>query len=308
MLVYIILIRLNTLIYPVAYQLKPSDGYLNEVFFTLLSNPLSQSIVAIVLIYIQALVINRIGIKHKLNKNFGLLPGVFYALFISLVPLETALTPILIANTFVIISLQYIITTYNKREVSRNVFSSGMYATLGSLFYFPYLYFFVVTTIGLLIMRSFSFKERLQHMIGWVLPYLLIWVWHFWSDNESPVIPNYFQDQYSFLNVGQIEGVKLWAFVILFVVFILVFLTQYLTFSSKKEITTQKKIDIFYWVMLYGGISILFYNHLSISHFFVVALPFGYFLAMSIVNIKNVTIRELVHFLLIAGVIYNHYL
>ena len=80
MFVYITLIRLNTLINPVAYELKSSDGYLNEVFFNLLSNPLSQSIVAIVLIYIQALVINRIGIKHKLNKNFGLLPGVFYAL------------------------------------------------------------------------------------------------------------------------------------------------------------------------------------------------------------------------------------
>ena len=307
MLVYVVIIRLHTIINPIPYELGEEDGFLVEVFFNSFSSPLTQAILAIVLIYIQALLINRIGIKHKLNKDFGLLPGVFYALFLSLYPQESALSPSLLANTFIIIALQYIITTYNKREVSANVFSSGMYASIASIFYFPYLYFFVITTIGFLIMRSFSFKERVQHLIGWLIPYILIWVYQFWYGHEKSIIPYYFHEKYGLLNFEL--GFNLKEMIVIGIIgfLIITFLVQYGRFSSKRDITTQKKIDIFYWVLFYGGLSILFYAHTDITHFAVIALPFGYLLAMSIVNINNLILRELFHILFVVLVIYVHY-
>jgi hypothetical protein len=307
MLGYITLIRIHTLLDPVAYHIGNQDGHVTKIIYEWLSSSRAQAVVAILLIYIQALLINRIGIKHKLNKDFGLLPGIFYALVLSIIPDRSALTPSIIANTFIIISVHYIITTYNKKEVSANVFSSGMYAALASIIYFPYLYFFIITTVGFLIMRSFSFKERLQHLCGWIIPYVLIWVFQFWMDQEDRIIPDYFKDKYGFFNFegsGSIKDLLVFAITIMLVLTILL---QYVKFSSKRDIRSQKKIDLFYWVLFYGGISTLFYAYLDVTHFAVIALPFGYFLAMSMVSINNLILRELIHILLLSVVVYIHF-
>lgn len=304
MLVYIALLRIKTFLDPVGYQIKSEDGYLNEVLFGFLTSPLSQSIIAVIFIFIQALIINRVGIKNKINKEFGLLPGAMFALFICMIPYSAALTPLLVANTFIILSLQSIFTTYNKKEVSKAIFYSGFFASIASLFYFPFLYFFFITTIGLMIMRSFTLKERLQHLIGWVVPYALIYVWHFWIDYPQMILPDYFKNQYALLNIGLMGTFKGLIFSIVALFMIIYFLAKYIAFSSKKDITVQKKIDIFYWVLLYGGLSIFFYNFVTIDHFITIALPVGYLLAMGFVGMKNKVYPEIIHLLMIGVVIY----
>lgn len=299
MLFYIVLLRIKYFLYPVAYTLQPGDGPLNEIFFTGFSSPMSQSIIAVLLIYIQSLMINRIGIKHKINTDIGLLPGAMYALFISLIPIEAALYPVLIANTFIVIALQNIFTTYNKKQVAKAVFSSGMAASIASLFYFPYLYFFFITTISLLILRSFTIKERLQHLLGWITPYVLMYVWQFWFDAQKMIIPHYFDEQYALFKVPYLSSIHEISFSVAAVLMILYFLFQYSKFSSKKEITVQKKIDIFYWVLLYGGLSTLFYNHVDITQFLTIGFPIGYMIAMAFIGIKNKIVPEILHLVLL---------
>ncbi len=303
-LVYILVLRINTLIYPIPYIPKEGDGYLSLTFYTVFSNPLVQAILAIVLLFVQSLMINRIGIKHKINRDIGLLPGAIYALFICLIPYETALPPVLIANTFVIVSLQYIFSTYNKRQVAKAVFSSGLAASIASLFYFPFLYFFFITTIGLLILRSFTLQERLQHLIGWFIPYVLLFVWEFWSDFERLVIPHYFENQYAFIRLPSINGIHDIVLYALTGISVIYFIINYSSFSSKKEITVQKKIDVFYWLLAYGILVSFFYNYLTIDHVMTLALPIGYMLAMAFINMKNQLVPEIVHVALLGVWVY----
>lgn len=303
-IVYVVGLRFSSFITPEVYQLKPEDGPINAIFYKWVSNPMTQSIFTALLLFVQALMINRIGIKNRINKEIGLLPGVIYVLFICLIPLPHICYPIILANTFIIISLQYIFSTYNKKSVANAAFMSGFMASLASLIYFPYLYFFFITTISLLIMRSFSTKERLQHLIGWFIPYTLLSSWQYWRNVDNLVIPHYFKNQYAFFNLPELSSLNIMIFLGVTIVMVVYLIFRFPSFSSKKEITIQKKIDIFYWILLYGGVSIIFYNYVGFEHFATIALPIGYLLAMVFASIRNIVLAELLHLLLIGLIIY----
>ena len=304
LLPYAILVRLISFIHPQVYEVQETDGAINEWIFAQLYTPHSQAVVAILLIYIQALLLNRVGIKHKINKEIGLLPGLFFILFSGIIMMSNTLHPVIFANTFIILGLQNIFLTYNRKEASKEVFLSAFYSSLASLFYFPFIYFFVVTTAGLLIMRSFSFKERFQHLIGWTLPYFLLWVWEYWIMEPHKVIPYYFADQYKLIHISIFPTLKHSLLILFLFGSILYFLLRYSTYQSKRLITVQKKIDILYWVLFYGGVTALFYKHLEIEHLITIGLPVGYLFGMSIITIKDNAIQELTHLLMIAFMIY----
>jgi len=82
----------------------PDDNLLQRLVFNNISDALIQNIVANLLIFVHVLLINYICIKHKLSREITLFSGLFYVLFVSLLPDNMVLSNALIANTFIIIA------------------------------------------------------------------------------------------------------------------------------------------------------------------------------------------------------------
>jgi len=106
LLPYTIILRIYSLIYPSAYESSQVDGWINySVFSFLLEYPRIQAIIAILIIFIQAVCINYIVNKHRLLVRPNLFPGLLYILLTSFHKEFLLLNPIILANFFLLIAL-----------------------------------------------------------------------------------------------------------------------------------------------------------------------------------------------------------
>ena len=306
LLPYTLLIRLKSLLDPEAYALSANEGILNEFVFTWISSPLAQNILACILIFLQAALLNRIFIKNRISNESTLLPGMFYILFTSVLPGFLGFNPILIGNTFLLIAISEMLKTYKKPRAATQIFNTGFFISIASLFYLPYLAFVVFGIIGIMSLRSFKLGERLQLICGAIIPLFLMGSWMYYSKNLNKFYPDYFSvninvfsqfvsDQYTWITMG------------VFIAGIVLVVFGYNGFTMKKSIQVQKKIDVLYWIVLVSVLSIFLGSQLTESHFMVVIAPVAGLFALLFLRIRNKITMELVHLLFVAGVFFIHF-
>ncbi len=250
--------------------------------------------------------INRIVIKNNLSKENNLVSGLIYGLFNSILLAFLPLTPELVASFFVLLSVQSIFNAYNNLKSADEIFLSGFYMAMGSLIYFPVFYLLLVTFIGFLIMRSFRGIERIQHIIGWSVPFFLIWTIEYYFKAEPSDFPGYFLNK---LNVNIFStGLKIPEFLILIMVAILVIISvfSFNIYQGKKVIASQKRISVLYWLMLILGLSAFFFTGIRMNHLHLITIPLSIFFTFTLLEFKNNIVAEIIHLFLVIVLVIIH--
>jgi len=176
-----------------------------QMIDTVLPSTLTQSIIAILLIFVQGVMLNRIVIKHRLTQRMTLFPAMIYILLCS----------ILVENL--------------------------------SLTQFIYLLMFLPVIWALVSLRTFSFKELFQIVLGVDASILIIFAVHY-SFGSGGFIESYF-------NVSrEIMSISINPFILgylgLNALGILLSILSYGRFTLKKSLPSKKKIDTLYLIML----------------------------------------------------------
>lgn len=299
LLPYIILVRLATFIFPQAYRTQEGANEIVTAIFSIIDHPLLQSIVAVLVIFIQAILINHLFIKHRLSREITLLPGLIYVVFVTIVMDFTVLSPILIANTFIILALLNLLKTYKLPNASAFIFNSGFYIGVATLLYTPYIFMVLFGVIILLILRSFKLFEKLQYFIGFFIPYLFLLTYRYLIDAKLEDISilqkvffrlPYFESTFLIVNYISIGFVLLCVLICLF---------NYGNLTGKKIIQIQKKVDIFYWVLLYSLVSFLIFSTDGSFHLLTLSIPLAILCGILVSDSKSRITHELLHFLLL---------
>jgi hypothetical protein len=284
---------------PVGYSAQEDHSSLLTFLYKSISSPIWQGFLSSLIVFIQALLINRLVIKHSITRENTLIPGLLYILLSAFMPEFLTLSPILIGMSFIIIACYIIMKTYNQKEAAKDMFTSGFMIGLAGIVYFPLFSFVIVSFLAFLILKSFTLKDRIQHFIGFFTPICLLLAWEIFTKYENPIIPHYFTANFkpSFtLLIQDMKGIFVSGVIIVFVV---VFLFNYSKYMSQKATGTQRKIDILYWVSIFSLFSILFTNKASYSHILILAFPLAIFLTMSLLSFKNKILAEIVHLFMI---------
>ncbi len=295
LLPYTVLIRIKSILQPQAYDLKPWDGYLNDLLYSSITSPLLQNILAILLIFIQAAFLNRIVVKNRLTHEQTLIPGVMLIILHSILPPFLVLSPIIIANFFILISLSEIMGSYKKYQNSTHIYNAGFMVGLASLFFLPYLTFFLVALAGFLTMGSFKVVKRLQLLLGTLTPIYLLAAWLYFNGNLSTLYPE-------FLKVGNGLIFYFTDFnipkIILIATITLISLSavlSYYKFTMKKSIQAQKKIDIFYWALMAAVIAGVITYQFTDVHILLFSLPLAMFVALYLLKLRSGLVPEIIH-------------
>jgi hypothetical protein len=300
LLPYIILVRLATFIYPQKYQVQENSSEIIKIIYLFLDNPLLQSTIAVVLIFIQAIIINHLFIKHRLSREITLLPGLIYVVFVTIVMDFTVLSPVLLGNTFIIFALVNLLKTYKLPNAVAFIFNSGFYISVASIFYTPYIFMVFFGVIILLILRSFKLLEKIQYFSGFIVPYFFLFTYRYLTDAKLADLTvlkevffrlPYFESNFLIVNYISI------GFIILSV---LVCLFNYGSLTGKKVIQTQKKVDVFYWVLLYSLVSFLIFSTEGSLHLLTLAVPLSVLTGILISDSKAKISHELLHFMVLA--------
>lgn len=146
-------------------------------------SPMASVLIAMVLVFIQAILFNRIINNHALLAKPSYLPALLYVTGSSLFLQFLILSPPLICNFLLIWMMDKFLKIGKTTNAMMTMFDIGMIIAVGSLIYFPFIVFLVMLWLSLLLYRSFNWREWVSGIIGFLTIFLFIAVYYYWNDN-----------------------------------------------------------------------------------------------------------------------------
>lgn len=293
LLPYVIVIRIHSLLNPIAYIVQDSDTLLTKLIFGWIASPLAQNILAIAIVYFHVLYINRLVIMHRLANHVSLLPGLIYALLVSMLPEYAMLSPFLIANTFILMTIGQIFKTYKRPKAADILFNVGFLIALSSLFIPSYIMILLVGLIGLFVLRSMRINEILQLLSGAFLVMIAFCSILYLMDipflselNKISLIPRF--------AVLETRGDNLYKLAAIIATSVFAVLS-YGTYILKRNIQTQKKINILYWFMIAALLISFLFSQVSANQVLLLFIPLAILLNFNFTSIKNTLVQETIH-------------
>ena len=260
-------------------------------------------LLALILVLIQALLVNVIVAKYRMARSVSLYPGVFYILIASSFPVFLHLSPLLLANTFLLLAIYELYNTYKKYSSAGELYNIGLWIGIAALFYYSMLVFLLAAIVGFTIVRSFKLKEMMMLLLGVLSAYWLLAVWYFFTGHYE----DFFWSKAILENMGMIQlsgnySIPNYAQIAVFGTLLLVCLLNYNNYSHKISTQAHKNLDILYWFMAASLISIFIQQGIAVDHLLILAIPLSILFAMTMLYMNN-RLAEALHFLIVVGIL-----
>jgi len=263
-------------------------------------------ILSLILLILQAFLINNVVERHHLLKEQGLLPALCYVVLMCTFPQMLFLHPALIANTFIIIALHKLLNFRTTEKVFPRIFDAAFLVAISSLFYYPSIAMYLLLCVALVVLRSFNWREWAISLIGVSLPYIFVMTWYFWFDQFETFInekifhfvmmkPFPFHNDTSFYILGG-ALVTLCLFALL----------PYIRQIALNTVQIGKRLFIITWFIFLSLAAVFLIPDYTVVHFSLVAIPLSIYLANYFQNSKYVWTREFIFLILLLAILYHH--
>lgn len=148
-------------------------------------SPLSNVVFAGILIFVQSILFNRIINNHSLLNKPGYLPALLYVTAASLFMPFFILSPTLICNFLLILIMDKFLKIGKSANAIMIMFDIGMIIAIGTLIYFPFIVMLVMLWLSLLLYRSFSWREWVSGLVGFLTIFFFLGVYYYWNGSLS---------------------------------------------------------------------------------------------------------------------------
>lgn len=306
--VYGLLLKMPWFLSHVSAPQADTDGFLYNWIIQFLTPafkawPALVPVIVYILLFTQALSFNFLVNKRRLMAKPNYLPAMSYLLITSFFPVWNELAAPLIVNS-ILIWIWARLTNLNPAQgVKSTLFNVGFVVGICSLLYFPSIAFFAIVVLGLVIARPPRITEWVMVLFGLLTVWYFVFAILFLTDNL-----------YSFKFPGVIfEGWRLdWnplqftGIVIIGVAFLLGgYFVQ--SQSSKQVIQVRKR-----WTFLFINVLLLLIvpflkYHEGLPDWVMVILPLSAFVAAGFYYINSKLIRLVLHWGMVAYVLYCQY-
>lgn len=268
--------------------------------------PVLQTTLAVLLLISEAFLINFICDKHNILAKKTNLPAVLYVVLMSCSKLFITLHPLLVANLFVLLSIERILSSYHKDEAFAHVFDSGFYIGIASLFYFPALILFPMIWVGLIVIRTFVWREWIISFVGLIMPYLFILTYYFWFDKV-----NFFLLDKIFYPASDakysIESEPI-SFIVLAIYLVGLIALSFLKLTQGLPVNTilsRNILVVFIWMIALSFMAFLMAPVLNLRYFSFMAIPLTIYISHYFLTIKKGWLSELLFATLLIVIVCN---
>jgi hypothetical protein len=271
------------------------------------SSPLHQEIIAVLLIFIQSILVNKIMTTHRLSRESSLMAGLTYAVMSSLLYQNVGLSAILVANTFIILALDELLSLYKSNSTVVQLFNLGFFTGCAACCYIPYSSYFLFAIVGVLIIRSFKILDLAQLLIGFFIPYFLIFTYKYYFDLPFGDL-NYVQDVFFRIPLFNISYPLItYVSIGLIMFFTILSVLFYRKITYKKAVQVKKKFDVVYWLLLFAGLSMLTFQSQMFEHLLAVSIPISLGIGALVSDSPNRLYAEIIHLLLLTIIVVGQY-
>jgi hypothetical protein len=244
---------------------------------------------------------------YRILTKVAYVPAMSYLLTSSLLVEFTLLTPALFANTFLLLAVSKILATYKKDKALALIFDAGLLISIASLFFLPYIIFFLFIIASLTVLRPFNLREYILAALGLLVPYYFIGVYFFWNGKFREFWQTIQISQLSF-PVQQIEhGTReiIIGITLLFVILWSVFFIQKNIFRMVVQVRSY--MMVFILLLICGALSMMVQFSGEFYHFIWIALPGGLAFAIFFTEVRRPLFSGLLHLFLILAVLFFQY-
>ncbi len=239
--------------------------------------PLISQVLASLVVILNAIGLNAVFNWNQFLERNSFMPSLLYVVLMSFYHSFYDVDGLLIAHTFLILSLYQIYFLRQNEDGRRAVFNASFFAGIAATFHPPLIgylpfYFIMIWTI-----RPFILREILLCISGFIVPLLYASFYLFYSGNSLDMSifkqsTNFQRQQFDFL--------------VTLVIFVLSLILSFLSIQAhiRKSSIRLKKLTRVLWFMVIAGLLIGlidFITHNQIQRFSLIMIPLSFFLTFS---------------------------
>jgi hypothetical protein len=288
-------------------------GPLSGLFYWMLSILFFNSyfiykLIALILILVQSVIFNSILINNKAYNQNTYVPAVVYSLLMMSIEDFSTLSPQLISLTFILIGIDLTFQQIEgRKKEDLSILKIGLYYGISMLIYPPSFLFIFPTIISFLIFTNTLIRRYLLLLLGFFLPFVLMWIKFFWFGQLKDFNFNFWFALWP-VNYGSWPSWK--HLVGTFLIPIIYFTLSFLKVSmSTAFINYQVRLQKFMLLMLFFACIIVFVDYHKTSHILVIFIPFlAFFISHLFLLIRKRFLSELFFIIFTTLLILQNYM
>lgn len=266
-------------------------------------NPATNVFVAAILVYIQALLLNRIVNQYNLLGKPTFLTALIYITLSSLFVPFMVLSPPLICNFLVIWLISRLLQLYKGEAIQATAFDSGMIVGAGTIIYFPFIFLLLLIWISLMLFRSFNWREWLAVLIGFVTIFFFLAVFYFWNDHLYQFYTIWLPLVTQFPKRIHIDNYNYLVLIPVIVTIVLAIFKLQGNFL-KSYVLTRKAFQILFFLFLITALNFYVKKHFSLNHFILCLVPSGITISYYFLYAAKRWFYESLYVLLLSSIIF----
>ena len=249
-------------------------------------SPLANVLIATLLIFIQALLFNRIINNHGLLAKPSYLPALLYITGSSLFLQFLILSPPLICNFLLIWMMDKFMKIGKAANAMTIMLDVGMMIAIGTMIYFPFIVLLVMLWLSLLLYRSFNWREWIAGLIGFFTIFFFIAVFYYLNDQINNFYKIWSPLANSFPSVLKIKYDDYLVLIPVAIIIVLATLQLRENFF-RSFISTRKAFQMLFFTFIVTIISFYTKADFRVYHFLLCVPPGAVLLAYYFSNAKK---------------------
>jgi len=282
---------------------KFDTGLYQFIFDHISSYPVLISMIVILLVSLQAIVLNYMLIKNNLSFRNNLLPAYIFILLSGSTHFLTQLSAPLFASFFILLGITQLLNMFELKDPFTECFNASFFITIASFFYFPAISFFLLIWISYLVYRVISWREWIISFVGFFAACLFIWL-YFFLNNQEMVIWNSIKQFFSYPEHFSVQlsrsGYIIWGIIAMI---FLGSLSNLMNHINEKVIAIRRKYWVIIFIFLIAVLSFLYANQQFKFHIVFFTIPATIIINYAMLNRKKPGRSELFLWLLTIAVI-----
>jgi hypothetical protein len=266
-------------------------------------SPTGNVLLAGLIVFIQAILFNRVINNHNLLSKPGYLPALLYVTSASLFMPFLILSPTLICNFLLIWIMDKFLKIGKSANAVMIMFDAGMIIAMGTLIYFPFIVMLVMLWLTLLLYRSFSWREWVSGLVGFLTIFFFVGVYYYWNDSLSQFYKIWLPLGNKFPSVFKINYNDYLVLVPLTLMMVLASFQLRENFF-RSFISTRKAFQMLFFMFIISILSFYTKSDFRIYHFLMCVPPGSVLLAYYFSNAKKRWFYESLFLVLVFAIQY----
>lgn len=303
LLVFAVLLWSDVLLYPELILKNLQSTGIDRLDNFVADFPRIMIIISLVVLILQAFILNQVLIRNYLTDRNQLLTSALYILLWSSSPVLLQPNVVLLVSLTLVILLNVIFRMYGKPDPYGQVFDAAFLVGIASLIYFPAIFFIAFIWMCFIVYQIFTWREWIISFIGFLLPYFFIGTYFFWTDQLVEKALG-FADRF-LISWPPVFTTNTYTFIIWSLIFLLVLVSMghILRNLSENKIDQRKKNRVLVMFFVITVASVIYSGDMLKLHLALLAIPVSAFLSSHFSETRRLLLPEIITLLILVVVV-----